>query len=228
MQVRKLQEEQGIKHTMWQTSADARISALEAKLGIASQPEQGGVKEKEGGTLKETIWGRNKENPEVTCQALGAKWKEHGWLVGWSNSDVSHSCADSENESVICTSVQAVHLIAHTSLAVVKTKIKLDSHADTCVICNHCLIVHDLSRPINVYGYGPKAGSKHAHIVDAAFTDTLAETGQVVILSINEAVEMNGFDHHPLCPMQCCMNGVLINEVPKFLVPIPSEIMHAI
>ena len=36
MQVRKLHEQQGIKPTTWQTRADARISALEAKFGIAS------------------------------------------------------------------------------------------------------------------------------------------------------------------------------------------------
>ena len=39
---------------------------------------------------------------------------------------------------------------------------------------------------------------------------------------------MNGLDHYLLCPMQCCMNVVLIDEVPKFLASIPSEIMHDI
>ena len=73
-----------------------------------------------------------------------------------------------------------------------------------------------------------KAGSKHAHKVDAAVTYTIPETDQVVILSINQAIEMKGLDHHLLCLMQCCMNGLLIDEVPKFLPPIPSETMHAI
>ena len=41
MQVHKLHEQQGIKHTAKQTSADARIAALEAKLRIASHPEEG-------------------------------------------------------------------------------------------------------------------------------------------------------------------------------------------
>ena len=57
MQVRKLQEQEGIKPTMRQTSADVRISALEAKLRITSQPEQGDVKKKEGETPKEPKWG---------------------------------------------------------------------------------------------------------------------------------------------------------------------------
>ena len=39
---------------------------------------------------------------------------------------------------------------------------------------------------------------------------------------------MKGLDHYLLCPMQCHMNGGLINEIPKFLTPIHSETMHAI
>ena len=39
---------------------------------------------------------------------------------------------------------------------------------------------------------------------------------------------MKDLDHHLLCPMQCHVNGVLIDKVPKFLVPIPSETTHDI
>ena len=66
MQVRKPQEQQGIKPTMRQTSTDARISSLEAKLGITSQPEQGDVKEKEGKTPKEPKWGTGEILPWLT------------------------------------------------------------------------------------------------------------------------------------------------------------------
>ena len=52
MQVRKLHEQQDIKPATKQTSTDTRIAALEAKLGISSQPEEGEVKEKKGGTPK--------------------------------------------------------------------------------------------------------------------------------------------------------------------------------
>ena len=47
MQVRILHKQQGIKPAMKQTSADARIAALGAKLGISSQPEEGDVKKTE-------------------------------------------------------------------------------------------------------------------------------------------------------------------------------------
>ena len=52
MQARKLQEQQGIKPPTQQTSADARISALEAQLGITSQPKQRDVKKKKEGLPK--------------------------------------------------------------------------------------------------------------------------------------------------------------------------------
>ena len=78
MQVGKLHKHQGIKLAMKQTSIDARIAALDAKLGIASQSKEGDVKEKEGESPKEPQWGRNRGNPMLTCQALGAKCKQLG------------------------------------------------------------------------------------------------------------------------------------------------------
>ena len=141
--------------------------------------------------------------------------------------ETNTSCVDNY-ESTICASVITVHLSAHTRLAIAKTKIDLDSHADTCVVGDHCLNVHDHNRPVNVYGYDPNAGSKLAHIVSATVAYEGPETGQNVILLLNEIIEMNGLDHHVFCSIQCCMNGVLIDEVPKLLVPVPSETMHAI
>ena len=75
---------------------------------------------------------------------------------------------------------------------------------------DHCLIVHDNNRPVNVYGYDSKAGLKHAPVVGA-------KTSQAFILLINQAIEMKGLDHHLLCLMQYCMNGVLIDKVHEFL-----------
>ena len=108
-----------------------------------------------------------------------------------------------------------VHLSVHTSLAVVKTKIELDSHADVCVVGDHYLMEHDQNRPVNVNGYNPKARSKYACIVDATVVYTEPGTGLVIILLTCQAIETKSLNHHLLCPMQCCMNGVLIDDVPK-------------
>ena len=74
--------------------------------------------------------------------------------------------------------MQTVHLSAHTSLTVVKTKRELDSHADTYVAGDHCLIIHDHNRPVNIYEYDPKVGSKSSYIVNATVASTEADTGQ--------------------------------------------------
>ena len=63
---------------MKKPSADARIVALKALLRISSQPKEGDVKNIEGETSKEPVWGRNRGNPVVTHQASGAKCKEPG------------------------------------------------------------------------------------------------------------------------------------------------------
>ena len=96
------------------------------------------------------------------------------------------------------------------------------------VVADHCLVVHDHNRWVNVFGYYPKAWSKHAHIVNATVASTKSETGKVVILLINKVIEMRSLNSHLLSQIQCCMNGVLIDEVPKFLASIPSDTMHYI
>ena len=78
MQVHKLHEQQGIKLAVKQTSADASIAALEAKLGINSQPKEGDVKKKKGEAPKEPACGRNGGNSVLIHQASGAKCKEPG------------------------------------------------------------------------------------------------------------------------------------------------------
>ena len=44
------------------------------------------------------------------------------------------------------------------------------------------------NRSLNVYEYDPKAGSKVACIVNDAVAYIVPETGQVVILAMNEAI----------------------------------------
>ena len=77
MQVRKLNEQEGIMAATKQTNADTRTAALEAKLGVTfSQPEEGNVKKMEGKTPKKPAWRRNRGSPAVTCQASGSKCKD--------------------------------------------------------------------------------------------------------------------------------------------------------
>ena len=57
---------------------------------------------------------------------------------------------------------------------------------------------------------------------------TEPDTGQVVLLLSKQVIEIKGLGHHLFCPMQWCVNVILIDEVPKFFAPIPSDTTHAL
>ena len=119
-------------------------------------------------------------------------------------------------------------IVAHASVASSKPKIELGSHADTCVVVDNCLVIHDHSRPVNVYSYDPKDGHRSTKTVDAAVGYQDQQSGQKFILMINQAICINGLINHLLCPIQCRLNGVQTSEVPKFLAEAPSERRHTI
>ena len=83
-------------------------------------------------------------------------------------------CVD--DYTVSCTIVQTVPKSAQKNLSAVETKIELDSHADTCVVGEQCLVIHDDNGPVNIYGYYLKSGSKQAFIVNATIAYTEPET----------------------------------------------------
>ena len=56
---------------------------------------------------------------------------------------------------------------AHASVVNSKPKEELDSHSDTCVVGDDCLVIHDHNRPVNVYNYDPKDGHRSDKRVDA-------------------------------------------------------------
>ena len=43
-----------------------------------------------------------------------------------------------------------------------------------------------------------------------------------------QAIQINGLGNHSISPMQCHLNGVYMNEVPKFLAESPSVTTHTI
>ena len=114
-------------------------------------------------------------------------------------------------------------IVAHASVASSKPKVELDSHADTCVVGDNCVVVHNLNRPVNVYSYDPMDGHRSAKTVNAEVGYQNPQSGQKFILMMNQAICIDGLVNHLLCPMQCYLNGVQINEVPKFLAETPSE-----
>ncbi len=109
-----------------------------------------------------------------------------------------------------------------------KTTLVLDSHADTCVLGRGALIILDYIRPVSVVGYDDSLRSKTYQTVSGVIAYDDPQTGRTLHLIINQAIHIPHLDHHLLCPMQCRVNDVIVNNLPKFLATDPTDQMHAL
>ena len=111
----------------------------------------------------------------------------------------------------------------------VDSRTELDSHADTCVVGKHCLVTHEYDRFVSVTGYDPSQGKvKDLKIVSAALAYDCPNTGQVLIIKINQAIYMKNLVNNLLCPMQIRMNDIKVFDCPKFLIEKPDQLKHTI
>ena len=76
-------------------------------------------------------------------------------------------------------------MVAHASGASSKHKVALDSHEDTYVVGDDCLVIHDHNRPVNMYNENPKDGHTSAKTVDATVGYQDPQSGQKFILMKN-------------------------------------------
>jgi hypothetical protein len=90
------------------------------------------------------------------------------------------------------------------------------------------LIILDYQQPVFVVGYDESLGSKTNQTVSgvAAYDDP--QTGRMLHLIINQVIHIPHLDHHLLCPIQCHVNDVTMNDLPKFLVANPTDQTHAL
>jgi hypothetical protein len=65
-------------------------------------------------------------------------------------------------------------------------------------------------------------------MVSGAVAYTDPSTGRTLLLLIHQAIHIPHLDHHLLCPMQCRVNDVTVNETPKFMVNDPTDQTHAL
>jgi hypothetical protein len=99
-----------------------------------------------------------------------------------------------------------------------ETTLELDSHASTCILGRDALITQNYNRPVSILGYNPALGLKTYETVSSAvayYDDPL--NGETYHLVINQAIHVPHLDHHLLCPMQCRVNDMIVNDLPKFL-----------
>lgn len=68
----------------------------------------------------------------------------------------------------------------------------LDSHGDTSVVNDDCLIIHDHSRPVNVFSHDLNDSNKCVRSVDAAVCNDNPYGGKKYILLIIQEIQISG------------------------------------
>ena len=81
---------------------------------------------------------------------------------------------------------------------------------------------------MTVIGYDPELGSREFKTVSEVLEYTHPLTENIYYLVIHQAIQIPNLDHHLLCPMQCRVNEITVNDVPKFLTKTPTPDSHSI
>ncbi len=121
-----------------------------------------------------------------------------------------------------------VNDVRYTLDRIYETTLELDSHADTCVLGCGALIILDYNKPVSIVGYDESLGGKTYQTVSGVVAYDDPQTRKMLHLIINQAIHISHHDHHLFCPMQCCVNDVTVNNLPKFLAADPTDQTHAL
>ncbi len=109
-----------------------------------------------------------------------------------------------------------------------ETTLELNSHADTCALGHDPLIILDYNQPVSIVSYDKSLLSKTYQTMSGVVAYDDPQTGRMLHLIINQAAHIPHLDHHRLCPMQCRVNDLTINNLPKFLAANPTDQTHAL
>jgi hypothetical protein len=104
----------------------------------------------------------------------------------------------------------------------------LDTHTDNTVLGGSCLLIHDTGRKVDVSGFSSALGLIELPIISGAVAYDHPITCKVYILVFHQMIYCWQMENHLICPMQCRVNGVVINDTPKMCVPNPNDSTHSI
>jgi hypothetical protein len=105
---------------------------------------------------------------------------------------------------------------------------ELDTHSNKTVLGQNCLLIKDFDKTVSVTGWDASAGATKCWTVSGVVAYDHPVTGQAHMLVFHQAIYLELMDNHLICPMQCRVNGVEINDTPKIFVKHPTEHSHAI
>jgi hypothetical protein len=163
-------------------------------------------------------WGHNPDSPAIAGHEEHVPKKSKTWLTGHSTLSAFRTTQLSIDPKQYITDLSTIG----------ETTLELDSHADKCVLGCDALILLDYDRPVIVEGYDPSLGAKTYATVSGALAYDDPVTGKVYHLVISQAIHIPHLDHHLLCPMQCWVNDVIVDNTPKFLLSDTTGHTHAL
>ena len=106
---------------------------------------------------------------------------------------------------------------------------ELDSHADSPVVGKNCKILHYTGQQVNVAGFSDTLGEcKSIPVVNCALAYDCTITQQTYILLIYNALYMKTMEVNLIPPFLMRLNGIEVNECPKFMSSNPSIKDHSI
>ena len=106
---------------------------------------------------------------------------------------------------------------------------ELDSHADSPVVGKHCKILEYTGKTVDVSGFSDSLGEcKSIPVVNCALAYDCVITQQTHILIINNALFMRSMEVNLIPPFVMRLNGIDVNECPKFMSTHPSISDHSI
>ena len=105
---------------------------------------------------------------------------------------------------------------------------ELDTHAGTAVLGKHCLVVQELNQPADVSGWDSTLETIKCQTVTGVVVYDHPATGQTYMLVFNQAIYAELLENHLICPMQCWVHGVAINNTPKMFIAEATDCLHTI
>jgi hypothetical protein len=93
---------------------------------------------------------------------------------------------------------------------------ELDTHADTTVLGKICLLIQDFNKNVSVLGWNASVGFTKWLTVAGVVAYDHPYTGITYMLVWHQAIHLDTMENHLVCPMQCQVNGVMVNDTPIF------------
>ena len=94
------------------------------------------------------------------------------------------------------------------------------------MVGSEALIIRTHDRKLRVNGFTPALGSKTVDVVDAAIAYECEFTGKVLIVIIRNGLHLKEIKHNLLSPFIMRLDGLEVNEQPKFMTRNPTTKHH--